>query len=50
MARRRKKQGSDLTVIALVIALAVIAMVPKQVWIAIGITVVVAYGIYLFVK
>lgn len=50
MARRRKKQGSDLTVIALVIALAVIAMVPKQVWIAIGITVVVAFGIYLFVK
>ncbi|WP_225970184.1 TerB N-terminal domain-containing protein [Xanthomonas hortorum] len=36
--------------IALVIALAVIAMVPKQVWIAIGITVVVAFGIYLFVK
>ncbi|MEA9731862.1 TerB N-terminal domain-containing protein [Xanthomonas campestris] len=32
------------------IALAVIAMVPKQVWIAIGITVVVAFGIYLFVK
>ncbi|APP73947.1 hypothetical protein BJD12_00255 [Xanthomonas vesicatoria ATCC 35937] len=48
MARRRKKQGSGLTVI--VIALAIIAMVPRQVWIALGITVVVAFGLYLFVK
>ncbi|WP_232515023.1 TerB N-terminal domain-containing protein [Xanthomonas citri pv. malvacearum] len=36
--------------IALVIALAVIAMVPRQVWIALGITAVVAFGVYLFVK
>ncbi|NIK38876.1 putative tellurite resistance protein B-like protein [Xanthomonas arboricola] len=36
--------------IALMIALAIIAMVPRQVWIALGITVVVAFGLYLFVK
>lgn len=48
MAQRRKKQGSGLAVI--VIALAIIAMVPRQVWIALVITVVVAFGIYLFVK
>lgn len=32
------------------IALVIIAMVPRQVWIALGITVVVAFGICLFVK
>ncbi|MBB3805267.1 putative tellurite resistance protein B-like protein [Xanthomonas arboricola] len=34
----------------IVIALAIIAMVPRQVWIALGITAVVAFGLYLFVK
>ncbi|UXA57875.1 TerB N-terminal domain-containing protein [Xanthomonas prunicola] len=34
----------------IVIALAIIAMVPRQVWIALGITVAVAFGVYLFVK